>query len=467
MRTFNLRVWQSECIETALDKYSRKLSHFLCLATPGAGKTIMASVLAKRLLDRGDIDLVICFTPSLIVSDDFRETLSGVVGSPFDGRLGSVGDCLCYQSMQYLDADFWDLFNANRIFVIFDEIHHCAGQIEETANSWGQQILANIQGKATYTLAMTGTPWRSDDVPICLATYCTNNSKIICDYQYGIYEATRDGICRFPNITITDSESIIVNKDDKQESFSSFTDALTHFGCSYKDIIENEEVMEHLLRLSTQRLQELKTKYNDSAGLVVASSIGHAKMLLDKLLTLNQTAVLVTYQEKKPLDTIRTFRNSNCDWIVSVGMISEGTNIPRLRVCCYLSHVKTELYFRQVLGRVLRVQKHKCEVGYFLMAAHPDLIDYASRVKDNIPDTIFERIKLNGVTNIEGCYLDELGASELLLADPINLEKTKIKAVGDFSSIDQELSKVEDSLDYRYNFSIDSISRFRETVFEL
>lgn len=467
MPTVNLRAWQSECIETALDKYSRKLPHFLCLATPGAGKTIMASVLANRLLDKGDIDLVICFTPSLIVSDDFRETLSSIVGLPFDGRLGAVGDCLCYQSMQYLDADFWELFNANRIFVIFDEIHHCAGQIEETANSWGQQILANIQGKATYTLAMTGTPWRSDDVPICLATYCTTNSKIICDYQYGIYEATRDGICRFPNITITDSESIIVNKDDKQESFTSFSDALTNFGCSYKDLIEHEQVMGHLLRLSTQRLQELKTKYSNSAGLVVASSIGHAKMLFNMLLKMGQTAVLVTYQEKKPLDTIRTFRNSNCDWIVSVGMISEGTNIPRLRVCCYLSHVKTELYFRQVLGRVLRVQKHKCEVGYFLMAAHPDLIDYARRVKDDIPDSIFEKIKLNETIDL-GCHdADELVESAESFSESGNLENAKLIAFGDFSSINQGLSKDQASLDYRYNFSIDSISRFREAIFQL
>ena len=43
------------------------------------------------------------------------------------------------------------------------------------------------------------------------------------------------------------------------------------------------------------------------------------------------------------------FTDSDAPWIVSVGMISEGTNVPRLRVCCHLTRVKTELYFRQVL----------------------------------------------------------------------------------------------------------------------
>ena len=32
-------------------------------------------------------------------------------------------------------------------------------------------------------------------------------------------------------------------------------------------------------------------------------------------------------------------------------MISEGTDIPRLQLCCYLSRIRTELHYRQVLGR--------------------------------------------------------------------------------------------------------------------
>lgn len=40
-----LRVWQSECINLALNKYLDGQKHFLALATPGAGKTVMASEL--------------------------------------------------------------------------------------------------------------------------------------------------------------------------------------------------------------------------------------------------------------------------------------------------------------------------------------------------------------------------------------------------------------------------------------
>ncbi|MFT4929206.1 MAG: superfamily II DNA or RNA helicase, partial [Phenylobacterium sp.] len=65
--------------------------------------------------------------------------------------------------------------------------------------------------------------------------------------------------------------------------------------------------------------------------------------------------------DKAPIPLSRYFGLANkiqCDyiqWVVSVGMISEGTDIPRRQVCCHLSRVKTELDFRQVLGRILRV----------------------------------------------------------------------------------------------------------------
>jgi superfamily II DNA or RNA helicase len=42
------------------------------------------------------------------------------------------------------------------------------------------------------------------------------------------------------------------------------------------------------------------------------------------------------------------------DVIISVGMISEGVDIPRLRVLVYLPNARTELAFRQAVGRVVR-----------------------------------------------------------------------------------------------------------------
>ncbi|MFA0233502.1 diguanylate cyclase, partial [Vibrio sp. 10N.261.45.A7] len=73
-------------------------------------------------------------------------------------------------------------------------------------------------------------------------------------------------------------------------------------------------------------------------------------------------------------------------WIVSVGMISEGTDIPRLQVCCHMSSVKTELYFRQVLGRILRVNNVKNKQAWLFTFAEQNLIEFSERIEQDIPE---------------------------------------------------------------------------------
>ena len=65
-------------------------------------------------------------------------------------------------------------------------------------------------------------------------------------------------------------------------------------------------------------------------------------------------AYVATYRVEDRSKQSTSLSNNSEKWIVAVGMISEITNIPRLRVCCHLTRVKTELHFRQVLGRILR-----------------------------------------------------------------------------------------------------------------
>jgi superfamily II DNA or RNA helicase len=72
--------------------------------------------------------------------------------------------------------------------------------------------------------------------------------------------------------------------------------------------------------------------------------------------------------------------------IVSVGMVSEGTDIPRLKVCCYLSDVKTELYFRQVLGRIIRVTSSNLQHAWLYALNEHTLAKFAQRVDDDLPE---------------------------------------------------------------------------------
>lgn len=381
-----LRVWQKECINSALKQYLSGQRHFLTLATPGAGKTMMASVLADQLLKSDLVDLVICFSPATIVSKDFCESLQLSTQERFDGLMGAKGRSLTYQCLQYLDDEFWSLFSRFRVFVIFDEIHHCSGSSVDNANSWGEQIILNIQDKAEYTLALTGTPWRSDASPIVLSNYSSSNNQISCDYIYGLCDAITDGVCRVPQIVAVDNNQISVTNDEETKTFSSFKCLLSQSVIPYQEVIENEDVINYVLSTAYKKLNKIRIINPDAAGLIVASSVEHAKQIAHLLQSNFKVSVtVVTYRESDATKVIQQFRSDSTPWIISVGMISEGTNIPRLQICCHLTNIKTEMHFRQILGRILRITTAKSQEAFLYMPAEPKLLEYAHRIKKDIP----------------------------------------------------------------------------------
>jgi hypothetical protein len=53
-------------------------------------------------------------------------------------------------------------------------------------------------------------------------------------------------------------------------------------------------------------------------------------------------------------ERIAAFAASDDPWLVAVRMVSEGVDIPRLRVGVYATTTTTELFFRQAVGRLVR-----------------------------------------------------------------------------------------------------------------
>ncbi|WP_394153106.1 DEAD/DEAH box helicase [Vibrio maritimus] len=442
-----LRTWQQECSERAIQNYKNGQHHFFCQATPGAGKTVLAATIASRLLKDDMVDLVLCFSPSLTVSDGIKRTFSEALNCTFNGGLGSIGQSLTYQSIQFLSEEFWQTLRNYRVFVVFDEIHHCSGSEYEKANVWGQQILTKIQGLATYTLALSGTPWRSDALPIVMAQYSDPEGQILVDYQYTLKQAVADHVCRAPRIVLVDNEHLSVTNDGKAESFSSILEMLKQTKASYQSVIHNQEAMEYLLGLGCRKLAEIRTQNQGAGGLVVASSVQHAqdikKILLEKY---QQTVSIVTYRHEEPLAEIERYRKGSTQWIVSVGMISEGTDIPRLQVCCHMSSVKTELYFRQVLGRILRVNHASNQQAWLLTFAEQSLIDFAERIEQDIPEScvfirsdtpeIFTAGDSGRKLAANGCSADSTSSNTELRW---NVVAERRRTVGDFTSLPDEV----------------------------
>ena len=228
------------------------------------------------------------------------------------------------------------------------------------------------------------------------------------------------------------------------------------------DVIEYPLVIKKLLKLAQSKLNHLRKSHSDAGGLIVATSVEHAKQIKEMLFLIGELSEIVTYRELNPVSIIEIFKQNQAKWIISVGMISEGTNIPRLRVCCYLSQVKTELYFRQVLGRIMRVHHNSEEKAYLFMPAHPKLMEYAQRINDDIP----EQVSLN-VETYKRFDIKTTSQTVNTETAKVKQEPTYISHVKDGDCPNQIKPPLPDSLDYLYHSAINSLGRFSQVVFEL
>jgi superfamily II DNA or RNA helicase len=384
-----LRRWQSECIEQALAHFQNG-RHFFVQATPAAGKTRLAAEIAKCLIEKGLVDFAICFAPTREVVAGIQRTFADVLQKRFGDTIGAVGAAYTYQSMAYQSADFWDIFNKFRTLLIFDEIHHCAGHDPLLSNSWGHKILQNLQNQASYTIGLSGTPWRSDSLPVALARYIEPEERLVCDYCYGLRTAIRDGVCRTPRVTLIDNPMIHLVEEHENSSsvrqFSGVAQLLGESPVSYEDLLRHDDILNAVLDIGIQKLSEVRQVVPYAGGLVVAVDIEHAHQISEILHTKGESFVVVTSQTPRAHDVIEEYRHSHIRWVVAVSMISEGTDIPRLCTCLYLSRIRTELHYRQVLGRILRKVGPDDDMAWLYVIAEPVLRKFSRRIADDLPD---------------------------------------------------------------------------------
>jgi len=376
-----LRKWQADCKTKAVSHFRDGNSNFFLVSPPGTGKSVTVAEIAASLYEEGFVDLILCLSPSTEIRDGLYRTFNQRMPESFHKGFGSVGESITYQRLLSLDDSFLTSARNKRILVICDEIHHCSGGGDSIANAWGSKMLNQILELATYTLCLSGTPWRTDQLPIALARY--SQDELVVNYQYSLLQAVSERVCRQPVICLIDNDDCRVD----EQNYGSINDALIKTDLMYRQVLENEPAIKHLLQLSISKLHEIRAHTPDAAGLVVAHSIEHAhriKRILEQ--AFNQTVQLVSYREKNPQAIIEQFRHGKAQWIVSIGMISEGTDIPRLHVCCHITTIRTELYFRQVLGRVLRVRAaDNSSEGFLFTFAEPQLKSFACRVQNELP----------------------------------------------------------------------------------
>ena len=138
-----------------------------------------------------------------------------------------------------------------------------------------------------------------------------------------------------------------------------------------------------MLKYGIEKLNDQRLTLPNAGGLVIAPNIEMAEYMSDILEKLDgEKPTLVHSNLSNSEQRIAAFRNTTKKWIVSVAMVSEGVDIKRLRILVYLPNARTELAFRQSIGRVVRTMgNHDMSRAYVIMPILDTLEKYAHRVE--------------------------------------------------------------------------------------
>ncbi len=350
---FPLRAWQ----RAAFDRWSAaRPIDALFVATPGAGKTRFAARLAHEGLRSRAIVRTLVVVPREHLKGQVARAMAGA-GIELDHRFSNAdaalptdldGAVVTYQQVAAAPERFAALCRVPTLAVL-DEVHHAG---EEA--SWGAALRTAFAG-ARHRVAMSGTPFRSDGGAIPFVRY--EAGECVADFSYDYAAALGDGVCRALVFPLQGGEAHWTSRDGN-EIRASFDDPLERrlAGERLRTALTQSAWLGDVLEKAHRRLLEVRAAgHADAGGLVAAMNQDHARFVAAELE--RRTGVvpeLVVSDLDDASRRIARFAASRAPWIVAVHMISEGVDIPRLRVGVFASNVVSELYFRQFCGRFVR-----------------------------------------------------------------------------------------------------------------
>lgn len=348
-----LRDWQARALDAMADWQE---GSFLISAAPGAGKTIPSLVYAAQELRAGRAKRVAVICPTSPLTRQWARAAArvGLHLLPDAPGLRPPGDfqgvALTYARVAVGAAEYAKTCSPGTL-VIADEAHHLGEDL-----AWGAGFTLAF-GAARRWMLLSGTPFRSDNSAIPGVVY--NGGECVPDISYGYAEAVRDGVCRPVTFVPYDGTLQWQSGDDVIET--SFDEVLTarEAGRRYRTAISTElpDGLPRILRAAHQKVIDVRhSGHLDAGGLVVTADSEHARAVAKALREITGiTPTVVLHTDAGAHRKLDEFRKNAEPWIVAVNMVSEGVDIPRLRVGVYATVAKTPMIFRQIVGRFVRV----------------------------------------------------------------------------------------------------------------
>ncbi|MEE8600290.1 DEAD/DEAH box helicase [Euzebya tangerina] len=382
--TMTLRDWQRQ----ALDLYRNPTppSDFLAVATPGAGKTRWAATVLEALLTNGAAQQIVVVVPSTRLREQWANSLYAshhiALNPAWANHNGTWtndfrGVVVTYAQVASNPGLFAMYCSRTDTVAVFDEIHHCGEQ-----RSWGD-ALRTAFAPALHRIALSGTPFRSDTNPIPFIRYTDESSDP--DFTYGYGQAVADGACRRVFFTTVDGEFEWSSRPGETISCD-FDTPLWHNEQGRRlrtALMPDGNYLRRLISEAHDCLLRLRSDQPDAGGLILAIDQHHAHAIARIIRDDHAVdAVVAVSDDPTSQQHIDRFATSDEPWIVAVRMVSEGVDIPRLRVAVHATNTTAELFFRQAVGRIVRHTDTEHEDAYYFIPADPRLRDNAARIEE-------------------------------------------------------------------------------------
>lgn len=403
--------WQEDAVN--LYKGAGAPPRFLLAAVPGGGKTITAVAIAREVRR-----FTIVLVPQDDIVSDWRADLhsQGICPAEIkkgkDGRSIAVGticpSCGTPASAVVMTYAFSAanpdilcklLRERGPALLILDEIHHLrdgGAWLEPIKTAW--PFAGHIK-----VLCLSGTPFRTDEesVPFIHTAgpfkgeMAMIPAEWVVEYSYG--KAVGD---KPPAVTQViferydgDIEWLEESEDGEKRERSARLSG--EHGKNTARKVRRHALnpagnwLREVLSKADAKVQELRQGDDPRAGaLTVCRNTDHAADTADLLTRIQSQPVFVytqSYSTRQHLpgngrvdertgertgneirvrlangadgSVLDAYKESDAPHLVTVRKVSEGVNVPRLRVLVYATITRTMLFFMQVLGRVIRINR--------------------------------------------------------------------------------------------------------------
>jgi superfamily II DNA or RNA helicase len=379
-----LRAWQQAA---AAEVFAHEGGAFLASATPAAGKTTFGLHVAHRMLSEGRVARVCVVAPTTHICRqwavdaarygiDLEPNRPNAAGPEPRDRHGVA---VTYATLAAGPGIHRRRCAESPTLLIADEPHHMGEQA-----SWGRSTL-DAFASARFRLLLSGTPFRSDNTPIPWVGY-DDEGVSKADYSYGYTDALIDGVCRPVTFHTYGGDMEWMSEGKRRKADFEVVLPPAEAARRLRTALDPDgDWIAHVLRDAHAQLVDLRAgDHPDAGGLVIAADKEHAERLADQLARVTgDRPDVVTSDAPDASQRIARFSAGSGAWLVSVLMVSEGVDVPRLRVGVYATAARTELFFRQVIGRFIRrTPRPRQQMSHVFLPSDPTLKRLAVEIEE-------------------------------------------------------------------------------------